>query len=284
MSWFVLAILSSIFIAVSRIFQGLALKTRGSDEKVFAFAFQFLVGIILLILAIINGLNYSGYENYIPNILLMIVLYSIAGLGIAYAFKRGKVSDVLILTSSTTIWAFIFSLIILNEEITIFKLISLFLIFISLVLINLDGKRLKIDKVGLVTLFSSLLIGLAFVNDTYVLGDRDLLSYISLTFIFPSLMILIAFPKTIIKLKAFRSSNLLLLLLLTSITFGLGMISQFSSYQMGGDASSISPITSSSTILAVILAIIFFKERDNLKLKSIAIMLTAIGLILFSLV
>lgn len=279
-----MAVLGSLFLAISRILQGKLLKNKESDEKVFSFAFQITVGLILLVLALINGFDFSGYENYYPNIILMVFLYSIAGVGLAYAFKKGEVSNILIISASTTVWAFLFSLIILNEEVTIAKLVSLLLIFLALVISNYKEGSLKINKASLIALLSSVLLGLAFVNDAYIIGDRDLLSYISVAFILPGLMTLIIFPKTIVKVKQFVKPKLIISLLLVATTYALSNILGFSAYQAGGDVSVISPINASSTILAVILAIIFFKERDNLKLKSIAIILTAIGLILFSLV
>ena len=76
------------------------------------------------------------------------------------------------------------------------------------------------------------------------------------------------------------SRNFLKKLGMLSILYAASAITIFSAYQVGRNAAQIAPLNQTSTILTVILAIIFLKERSQLVRKLLGGLLSFIGIVL----
>lgn len=71
-------------------------------------------------------------------------------------------------------------------------------------------------------------------------------------------------------------------MVLSAILYAVGALSVYTAYQIGRNAAQISSINNTQTILIVILAAIFLKERDRLPSKIVAACLSVAGIILLS--
>lgn len=283
-SWQLLTFISIITLSFSRLLQKVLLSEDKSDPIAYSIIFQFVVGFIVLIFAIVHGFSLAGYEPYIGNIILMGFLYAIFGYCLFFAFKLSEASSVALYFSTTVIWGSIASFLILGEALTGNKILGIIIIFAALIILNFNKKLQRPKKGEVYALAAAVFLGLAFTNDAYILGtSRDLSSYVALSFFLPTFLTAIAFPKSTLNIKEFLTKKTLPKILVLGVLYSISVLTIFSAYQNGGEASIISPLSQISTVLTVLLAIIFLKEKDNLNKKVLAAILAVAGAIIISL-
>jgi drug/metabolite transporter (DMT)-like permease len=281
MNTLVLILFSIVFLSISRVLQKLLFKGNNSNPVVFAVCYQLIVGLIIFIYALITGFNLEGYQNYILSILLSGILYTFANLFVFKAFQKTDASIATVALASSAIWTTIASIILLKETISTNQLIGLILVTLSLVLISYERKKLKLTDRGFVYgILAAILFGVAFTNDAFIIGDRDSESYLSIAFILPALLLALIQFKELKNFKSTINKNSVLKIFALGIFYALANIATFTAYQLGTNASVISPLQQLSTILTVLLAVLFLKEKDNITRKIVAAGISILGAIL----
>ncbi len=122
--------------------------------------------------------------------------------------------------------------------------------------------------------------GLGTVNDTYLLRFSDAVSYTSIAFLLPGILLLLFYPRSVKKFNSFLKPKIAQNMILLSLFWVISAIAFYLAIEKGALASQISPISQSRIILTVLLAAIFLKERDNLPIKFIGAILTMIGVLM----
>lgn len=283
MTWFFLAVFAALSISVSRLLQKILLADNKSDPIAYSAIYQFLTGSIILIYALISGFSLEGYLNYIHNMILMGFLYAIGGILLFKAIKSSEISNVLVFFTTNAIWSFLAAIIFLHDSISITKVLGVILIFVALVIVTIKDRRLKFDKGAIFALMAAFLFGIAFVNDAYIIGSRNVASYLVIAFIFPAILTLVLVPKSIKSLpQIFLNRTLISKIILMSFFYSMSSVAIFVAIQNGGSASSVNPINQTNGIITVLLSFVLLKERDNLLKKILGIILCFIGVILIS--
>jgi len=282
MEWITFVILSILFASISRILQKMLFKEEKADPILGAVSFQYAVCLIILIYSLFTGFNLNGYENYIHLLIISGLVYALGNVLMFKAFKIAQASQVTIALSSTAIWTVMASIILLKETLTIVVIVGICLVVFSLILTNINGEnKINLKKKGIIySLAAAVLFGIGFTIDALAIGDRDVDSYLVLAFFLPATFVFIYYFKHIQKVIKVKSSINYREIILTSVLYAFSNIFIFTAYQAGGNASIISPLQQVSTILTVILAILFLKERDNIKFKIVASIISIIGVIL----
>ena len=132
----------------------------------------------------------------------------------------------------------------------------------------------------MLTLAAAFFVGIAFINDTYLLNKVDLFFYLPLVFLLPAVFAAIINYKRLFKISKVMSWKLTLKTSLLSLMFALSATSTFAAYEKGHNAAQIAILNQTSTILIVLLGIIFLKERNHLFLKIIGGVVSLIGVFL----
>ncbi|MEP7103673.1 MAG: DMT family transporter [Candidatus Dojkabacteria bacterium] len=281
MSWQLLTFISIVSLSFSRLLQKILLSEDKSDPIAYSIIFQFIVGIIVFIFALLRGFNLSGYEPYIGNFIIMGFLYAAFGYCLFFAFKLSDASSVALYFSTNVIWTSIASVVILGENLTVNELVGIVIIFAALIILNFNKKLQKPSKGEIYALLAAIFLGIAFANDAYIIGsNRDVPSYLTISFLLPTLITALVFPKNALNIKSFLNRNVLPKIILLGALYSIAAVAIFSAYQYGGDASIISPLNQTSIILTVIMAIFILKEKQNLNKKIIASILAVIGAII----
>lgn len=204
------------------------------------------------------------------------------------AFEIGNVSIVSALINLQTLFILIISYFIYHQPITTMQLPVIAIIILGAVLVALDFTNLK-NSISLAdgvkeTLIASMFFGILFwpINE-YVVERAN---WITVTFIVKFIALVCAFiiavtRKTDLSIKKFSTKTKLVVVIVgllealavISVSFGV-------SY---GDSVVVAPIAAALTIVTILLAIIFLKERVT-RLQSIGILLVITGIIAMSVV
>ncbi len=278
MSWIFLVLIGVLFISTSLLFQRVLLKDEQSDPFTYAIVFQLIIAILFFIYVAFTGFNLPPLRPLIPYLFLMSLLYALANFFGFKGLKTIEVSESSILWSSKAVWTMLTAAIFLREQVDLVRIIGMLLVLAGITVVSWKGKEWKLNKGHLFVLAGAFFSGLSFTNDAFLLNHFEAPSYSAIAFLFPALLLLAIRPKSISKFRLFLDKKRLFRMVIASFLLGVGTLGVYYSYQRGGDASQIMPISQSSVILVVILAFIFLKERNRFTQKVIGSLLAFIGI------
>jgi drug/metabolite transporter (DMT)-like permease len=278
MDWFLLAIISTVTVAISNILKRTLMKDEKSNVFAYSVVFQLLCGAIIGIFAIINGFVMPPIIKLLPYFIIITISYTAATLLHFKALQKVGAGEVTILTSTRALWTILIAVLLLGESFTIFKLIGTILILAGVWIIPTKG--FKLNEGVIYALAGAFCYGVGFATDTYILRYSEAISYTAISFILPGLLIFAINPKMSKEIKSlFRPSTLSKMVLL-GIFYSIGAIAIYLAYQQGGTAAQLAPISQSVVVLTVLLAAITLGENDNLLRKLISAIIVTIGVLM----
>jgi len=280
MLWFYLVLVNIITLSLATLLQRVLMKEEQSDPFIYTIVFQLTVSVVVAIYAFYKGFQLPSLLPLWPFILLMTVFYAFASVALLNAFKLSEASEVSVISSSRSLWILFVAIPFLNESLTTKKVLGTLLVVLGVVIVSWTGKKFKLKKGHLFALLAAFLFGVAFVNDAFLLHSFSFPSYTVMAFFLPGLFLLLLKPKSIKKMKLFFNFNRLVKMVLLAIFYGTAALAIYASYQAGGEASQIAPISQSSVILTVLLAAIFLNERGRFVNKIAGAIAVFIGVIL----
>lgn len=285
MSWQIAIAISVIFSSVSTILQRVLLKDNKSDPIAYSALFQIICGLIIFSFGFFTqpiGLP-NNLWGLLPNLMLMLIVYSLGNVFVFKALKEGEVSTFTIIFALRALVTVFVSSLVLNEIFKINQLIGGGLIIIAIILVNLKRTSLKLSRADLFALGAAVCYGLANTNDRILLGSFELYTYVSLAFVAPGILLFLVRPQKIIQTSAIIFSPVIKSIAIRSLIFSVSAVTFFIALSSAASSSSqIAVVGLTSVILTVVLSAIFLKERDNLVRKVIAVGLTFIGTLLVS--
>jgi drug/metabolite transporter (DMT)-like permease len=280
MNWQILLAISVVTYSISVLLQRILLKNDKSDPIAYSIVFQLLTGILIGIYAIFKGFTLPNLIPLIPNLVLMTILYGAGNVFIFSALKIIDASEFTIVFTSRALWTIIGAMIFLKENFSAQQALGTILIISSVVLVSWKKQKFSFSKGFIFSVLAALSFGLAFTNDAFIVNNFDVPSYLTIAFIVPSLAVWTIYPKSTAKMKPLFEKKTLLKLGLLAVFYAVSAITIFLAYQIGKNASQIAPLNQTTTILTVILSVIFLKERANLITKLIGAIISFIGIIL----
>lgn len=284
--WLVLTLISTVSISASRILQKKLLSEQKVDAYTFNILFQIASGIFIFLYAFVTGFSLEPFGEFKLNFFLMTLFYAGGGTMLFLGFKKLEISYAIIAYSSLIIWVTLFSIIFLSESLSVLKVIGICLMIIA-VFIASWTKGGKVNLKGIILVIAAAaFFGAGFVNDTYVIRDSEFYaSYVALTFLFPVILLFIIRPAQVVKetLSFIKVPKYIYFLVILGFFYATTVLTIFSAYRNGGDASVISPIQQSNVILTIILSSFIFGEKENLIRKIIATLVMIGGVTVLSL-
>ena len=279
MSWQILVAVSVVTYSVSVLLQRILLKDEKIDSVAFSIVFQLLTGALILGYALTRGFSSPNLLPLLPNLALMTFLYGAGNVFIFKALKAIEASEFTIIFATRTVWIILAAVLFLSEQFSLVQLLGTGLILSSVVLVSWQ-KGLKLSRGVLLSLAAAACFGLAFANDAFIIRNFDVPSYLGIAFIVPALAVWMVFPKSSSKMLPMLKKSFLKKLGVLSVLYATSAITIFLAYQIGRNAAQIAPLNQTSTILTVLLAIIFLGEKSQLTRKLIGAVLSFIGIIL----
>jgi len=281
MNWQIFVALSIIASAVTAILQKVLIRKTTVSPIAFAAGFQIAVSMLVGIILIFKGFHLPDLAPIRLNLLLMPILYALGNVSKFQSVKKIEVSEFTVIFQASTVVAVLTAIVFLNESFHLLQVFGLFLILASIVLVTLKNHiKFSLSAGELWAILSAATYGVAFANDAYILRSFDLWTYTFLAFLLPGLLCLPFLGKDIKSLKHLVEKDNVIGFLLSAAIFSIAVLTVYYAYQIGRNAAQISSITPTYSILIVILAAIFLKERDRIPRKLFAAALAIIGVIL----
>ncbi|HQF36692.1 MAG TPA: DMT family transporter [Candidatus Dojkabacteria bacterium] len=294
-AWLILTILTIVFGAIAVNVQGYIMGKLKIDIYLAIFLFQIVAGSFFFILWIIRGGSFqelSVLKNYIPNLIFLVIFYNLVNFSNFSALKHIDSGKFSIIASTSNIFVIIFSSLWLGKTILGYQKLGVVIVFLGIVILNyrlLKGRSLKeLFRLGIgeiLALVGAISLGVAITNDGFMITQMNLYLYVAIAFILPPIIIPICFPKSFTNLKTikeFFKLNTFKWFVFYMLSFILQSLTFYNALDLSGNPSIIASLTLSSVIPTGILAYIFLKEREDIKLKLLSAIITIIGLLIIA--
>ena len=283
MNWQILIAISILTESVGRIIQRFLLKEDNSNPIAFAVIFQLLTGILLLIFAVILGINFSliKTDGIVSNLILMPFLFGMSNIFIFKSLKNTEASLFTVFFTTRALWIILIAVLALDEAFTARQILGTILILLSILIIMSKNTSFRISKGGIYALLAAVFMGGAIINDAIIINQfKNVPFYVALSFIAPSIFIWAINPRQSLNILQITRSTMLYKIGVLSIVYGIAAMTYLMSYTMGAAASQIGAIYQTTSIVTVGLAIVFLKETKHLYLKLLAVLVSFIGILL----
>ncbi len=284
MPWPFLALINIITAAIVVLFQRVLMKEENSNPVGSGIIFQFGLGIISLLFAVALGrFSWPSFATH-PNLIVWFIVVAFLWTGSTlFGFKAAKkigAGEITILGAGNSIITIFLSVLFLGEALKISTLIGTAFVLFAIWLINSEKLSFRSREGVLFALIAATCAGVAVVIDALILKTYDAFSYVAIMSFLPGMILVCLFPKQIVKLPALLKPKPFLFMSIFCLIYVIQALSYYLAFQNGAPMSQLTPLSKSSIILTVILAIIFLKEKSNLKKKIVATVLVTIGAIL----
>ncbi len=278
MHWLIFGALNVLGMSVAAIFQRIAMKKDGSDPISSAIIFEFLLSLVSGIVAIFVGFSLPPSDIWL-HLLVIGILYGYGSVFFFKSIKTIEASEMSILSSAGTLVTVVLSYFFLNERLNLTQVVGMFLILISVAIINHNKHAFKLSVGAWNALIGAACFGSAVIVDTFILKSYPAISYLPVGSFFIGVILLVSFPRSFRKvIHDVRRIDGNLVLYSALYTFGALMF--YIPLQSGTYVSQLSAIGRVSIIFTVILSAIFLKERSHIGKKILGAILTTIGIFL----
>jgi len=193
--------------------------------------------------------------------------------------KNLEVSVYTIVNQLSSVFLIIYGLTIFGEPFSLTKIMGGVLVLLANILLRYSGGKIQFNKYIWLAVFASLALATALSIDVGISNNFNLPIYIMLTLIVPTLMIKITEKITIKDIKTEYNNGNKKYFFLTGISWGLLIFFMIRAYQFGS-FTLITPLSATSVVINVLVATLFFAERDNILKKIFAAVLVIVGVYL----
>jgi len=277
MTWQISLIVSILSYATALLVQRVLLKDPKNDPIALSIIIPLTAGMILGVIALIKGIHFPDLSAILPNLILMMVLYGTSNILSYKALRSTEAAIFTIINTSRALWSIAAAILFLGESFSIKQFAGTLCIICSVLMVTWNGQELKLKKGEIFTLLAALAFGIEFINDAYILQRVDLYFYLPVVFTLPPLFVWTISPKATSKIKAQISHEVLWKVLLVAVLYAISAATLFLSYQLGRNAAQIASINETSTIVIVLLAVVFLRERSNIIRKFLAALIAVVG-------
>ncbi|MDA8226426.1 MAG: DMT family transporter [Desulfitobacterium hafniense] len=284
--WFFLIIIYIFTNSASKLIQKYILKDPEIDSTAFSAFFMFLTGVLSIPMLFWDNVILSYSINNWLLVLLSGFIYTACMTLYYKALQNIEISQVETIATTRSIWLMLLGIILFNEKISYSNFIGTILIFSGLLVIYWNRSSLRsFNKPHLYTLLYAILISSANAIDKYFLQFFSLTLYQVVSYIIPAVLTVIIIPNTFDKFKYFLKPGKPICVILLSCLFQMtATLSLYGSFKFGGELSVVGPLAQTSTVLTIILGIILFKEKWNIKRKIWGVSLTILGVLFIRLI
>lgn len=208
---------------------------------------------------------------------LAIIFYTIQNRLATTARSGMEASSYSMIKQLSNVFVVIMGFLFLKEEITLQKIIGSILLIGSNMLIFYQKGSWKKNYYLFLGIIANLCMGIALFLDVNTSNYFNLAFYVSVTLIFPAILIFVTERIKIKELVREWRINSKYFILLTGISWAFMMITKLKSYQLG-EVTKIAPLCSLTVILNVLFAYLFLRKREDIWKKLIAGILITIGI------
>lgn len=280
-SWQLILGIALFSSSLSILFEKKVHNLEESNPIAFAFTFQFLVGILFILISLIFGqLKFDNISKVWVNILISTILY---GFGNVFYFKGLKTTEASIFTiisNSSAIFTIISSSIFLRQFLNLHQILGVILIFSSIIILNYSRGKIIFNKGLFFTILGAIFFGFSITNDKTILGQLNVFTTLSIGFTLPAILMMIIYHKELKHLKFFFRKKVFSKFFTFCFFYLIAALFYFIALQISNNSSQVAGLSLFGNILTVLACIIFLKETSHFWLKITVSIISLIGLLL----
>ena len=280
MSWLALTLASVVLASVASILQRVLMKGNKSNPYSYAIIFHFLLAFLVLVFALVRGIDLSPLNGNIPMLLLASALWGACQVLLFKALQLIEASEMTVISDTRVIFTIIASVIFLGEVFTGWNMLGAILILAATLLVVDLRNGFRFNKGVWYTLAMALFAGLAIVADSANVQQYDVLAYSVFSNFLSGLFILAFYPKSLRQWTHFVQPNFLVKMLPLAVFSATQGVLYLLALTYGGNTAQVGTIRQASVIVTVLLAVIFLNERGKLWQKFVAAILVTVGVLL----
>jgi len=281
MSWQIFLTISVLTFSLGVILQKHIFSSKKIDAIAFSVLSQILIGTFTGLYAFFTkGIHLPNISPFFINILLMIFLYVAMNVSYFTSLKIIDASEFTILLTSRVFWTIFAAVIFLHEKFSFGKVMGTVLILASVVLVSYKKKKLKFSKGELLALIAAACLGLAFVNDDYMVKSIDPPTYISFAFFLPGIVTGFVFFRSLKNIPLLLKPPIFLKICILDLLYSISTLAIYFSYLRGNNAAQIGALNQTSTIIIVLLSIAVLGETGGFIRKIIGSITAFLGVLL----
>lgn len=281
MSWQILLVLSIITTSLVTLLQRGLVKKETTDPISAMILQQLIAAFFMGIFALARGFKMPDVSLAPSNFLLVPVIWAGANALIFTSLKTLEASTFTILFTTRAVWTIAAATIFLGETFSSKQIAGTLLILSSVVIAFWRSSKFSFHKGSVLALLGSMLFGLGLANDSFIIRAADVPSYFAIALPVSGLLIWGFFPKSSQNMKKILvKTNSLFYVVLIGFFVSITALTYYLAYQLANNAAQLASINQTSTLLTVILAIVFLKEKTHIIRKILAAVLSVIGAIL----
>lgn len=278
MTWFVLALLSTFFfIFYSLLSRVLCIKSE--NPRAFSVVYNSFCSLIVLSFWFFEGQSFKPINSSILLLtFLATVIWGIFNRVEFYAVKNMEASLLIIVMKIAHLTTFFAATLLLNEVMTVKKILAAALILGGSVFVLYKGDKKIKDKGLIYALITAISLGFGWTIDKKVSVFYPTSLYVLIGYSIPTFYVwaIPPLPFEAIKKEFRQASWKVILLALINVLGYYTMVKAFAF----GEASRITLITSTTSIFVVLAGIIALKERTNIIKKILAGIIVSSGILL----
>ncbi len=245
------------------------------------------VALFSLIAYFLTGPKVQDFQNLfslqvLPILLLNIVCYTVAPSFYYRALKKLPLSEVTILFALTGMYALLIGIVLGTESFVLSRFLGGALIIGSVAVVTLRDGHWKTSPHILMMVGATALYAIAAVTDTQIISNDyfSTLFFQMVSFGVPSIALLFLNPQSRQHLHKIYNRKMYPIILLNGAFFFVSFFAIYQAYGAGGNTSQVAFLLSSETIVMVLVAAAFLKERKDLALKLLAATAAMFGIFL----
>lgn len=280
MGWLFFVLLSTVIASVASILQRVLMKSDKSNPYAYAIIFHFLLGFLVLVFGLIQGVDFSILNGNVFMLLIAGALWGSCQVFLFKALQLLEASEVMIVSDLRVVVTIIASVIFLGEAFSVGNILGAILIGVATLLVIDMRNGFKFNKGVWYTFVAALLAGLAIVADSANVQQYNVLAYSTFSNLLSGFFILAFYPKSLQQWKSFVQPSFLIKMLPLSVLSATQGILYLFALTYGGNTAQVGTIRQASVILTVLLAVVFLNERSKLWQKFVGAILVTIGVFL----
>ncbi len=281
MSWQIYLIISILLISCNGLFHRSLMKDDKSDSRAQTIVFLGIGGIIAIFIAFIQGkLQFSFPSFLIWNFIFLLILSTPAYLLTYRSYQLIGASEVVLFLTTGRLWNVVGATLFLHESITAIKVLGAIIILVGIGIVLYDKKKFTLNKGVILALVAAFLFGMSDINGFYILKTVNATNFLIYAELLPVIALLFIQPKIVKKLTYYFQKRNAVKVFVLGLFDAVGSLALFLSYQAGGKASVIGPLSATRVLITVLLAMLILKEKNNMANKIIGAAVTLVGVIL----
>jgi len=267
-----------LFSVIFNQFYKLAVKTVKNDGAA-TIIFQTIAGLSILFLTPFLPITFPNNWKLYALLIIACLFYAINDRLQTTVRKNIDVSIYTVINQLSSVFLILYGLFIFKEPFYFLKIIGASLIILANIILQYSGGKFMFNKYVLLAALANLSLATALSIDIGISSKFNLPIYIMLTLIIPMILI-----KNFEKIKILKIKEEFLRInkffsFITGVSWGLLIFFMIRAYQLGS-FTLITPLSSTSVLINVLIATIFLDEKKDILKKILAAVLVIVGVYL----